>query len=49
MHKLCNGKVPKLHEDILDDNDKLLMADIEKHKAKVEICLRKFQFPGCFV
>ena len=20
MHKLCNGKVPKLHEDILDDN-----------------------------
>ena len=22
MHKLCNGKVPKLHEDILDDNDK---------------------------
>ncbi len=22
MHKLCNGKVPRLHEDILDDKDK---------------------------
>ena len=25
MHKLCSGKVPKLHEDILDDKDKALI------------------------
>ena len=25
------GKVPKLHEDILDDNDKAMMSDIESN------------------
>ncbi|HEV7781788.1 MAG TPA: methionine--tRNA ligase [Chitinophagaceae bacterium] len=44
MHKLCNGKVPKLHEDILDDNDKVLIADIESTKAEVQSALEYYHF-----
>jgi len=44
MHKLCGGKVPKLHEEILDDIDKALIADIEASKSKVEDALEQFKF-----
>jgi methionyl-tRNA synthetase len=44
MHKLCKGKVPKLHADILDDNDKLLIADIESTKADVQSAIEFFHF-----
>jgi methionyl-tRNA synthetase len=44
MHKLCGGKVPKLHIDILDDNDKLLIADIESTKADVQSALEYYHF-----
>ncbi len=44
MHKLCGGKVPKLHTDILDDLDRQLTADIEAAKAKVENALEGFRF-----
>ncbi len=44
MHKLCGGKVPKLHEDILDDKDKALIADIENAKMKVETLLEEYKF-----
>ena len=44
MHKLCGGKVPKLHEDILDDTDKAIIADIENAKVKVENLLEQFKF-----
>ncbi|MBL7748175.1 MAG: methionine--tRNA ligase [Chitinophagaceae bacterium] len=44
MHKLCSGKVPKLHMDILDDNDKLLIADIEGTKAEVQSALEHYRF-----
>ena len=44
MHKLCGGKVPKLHEDILDDNDKKLIADIESTKAGVQSALEYYHF-----
>lgn len=44
MHKLCGGKVPKLHIDILDDLDRQLIADIEAAKAKVENALEGFRF-----
>ena len=36
MHKLCKGKVPPLHADILDDADKNLFAEIAKTKIAVE-------------
>lgn len=44
MHKLCNGKVPKLHEDILDDVDRQLMEDIQNAKVKIENLLEGYNF-----
>jgi methionyl-tRNA synthetase len=44
MHKLCGGKVPKLHEDILDEKDKALIQDIQQAKIKVENLLEDFKF-----
>ncbi len=44
MHKLCNGKVPKLHEDMLDDKDKQLIAEIQKSKEKIETLLEGYNF-----
>jgi methionyl-tRNA synthetase len=44
MHKLCGGKVPKLHEDILDDKDRTLIDDIRKAKEKIESLLEEFKF-----
>jgi methionyl-tRNA synthetase len=44
MHKLCGGKVPPLHQDLLDDNDKLLIADIESTKAEVQSAIEYFHF-----
>ena len=44
MHKLCKGKVPKLHEDILDENDRLLIADITSVKTDVQTALEIFHF-----
>jgi methionyl-tRNA synthetase len=44
MHKLCNGKVPKLHEDILDEEDKWIIKEIEASKLKVETLLEEYKF-----
>ncbi len=44
MHKLCRGKVPALHEEILDEKDKALIEDIRKAKEKVESLLEEFKF-----
>ena len=44
MHKLCSGKVPKLHEDILDEKDKALIEDIRKAKEKIERSLEDYKF-----
>ena len=44
MHKLCGGKVPPLHMDILDDNDKTLIADIESTKAEVQSAIEYYHF-----
>ena len=44
MHKLCNGKVPKLHEDILNGTDQTLMAEIGIARSKVENALEQFKF-----
>jgi methionyl-tRNA synthetase len=44
MHKLCNGKVPKLHEELLDDTDKKLIDDITKSKDKIENLLEGYSF-----
>lgn len=44
MHKLCGGKVPKLHEDVLDDKDNALIAAIQNSKVKVEKLLEEYKF-----
>ena len=44
MHKLCGGKVPKLHEDILDDEDKWIIKEIESAKLKVENLIEEYKF-----
>ena len=44
MHKLCNGKVPKLHEDVMDAADRALIADIQSSKTKVENCIEGYKF-----
>jgi methionyl-tRNA synthetase len=44
MHKLCSGKVPKLHENILDDEDKWIIKEIESSKSKVENLIEEYKF-----
>jgi methionyl-tRNA synthetase len=44
MHKLCNSKVPKLHDDILDDEDRWMMKEIESSKLKVESLIEEYKF-----
>jgi methionyl-tRNA synthetase len=44
MHKLCNSKVPKLHEGLLDDEDRWIMKEIEGSKQKVESLIEEIKF-----
>ncbi len=44
MHKLCNGKVPKFHNDISDEADKKLIEEIKETKTKVENLIEEFKF-----
>lgn len=44
MHKLCGGKVPRLHEALLDETDKSLVADIGQVKLSVETALEEYHF-----
>ncbi len=44
MHKLCKGKVPVFHNDIIDDKDKQLIVDIKTATAKIEALLEGYKF-----
>lgn len=44
MHKLCGGKVPKLHEDLLDESIEALEADIKQAKINVENFIEEYRF-----
>lgn len=44
MHKLCVGKVPKLHDDVFDDEDRWIMDEIPKSKVKIENLIEEFKF-----
>lgn len=44
MHKLCGGKVPRLHEAMLDEKDQQLVNDIKQTKEKVEQLLEGYNF-----
>ncbi len=44
MHKLCNGKVPKLHTDVMDEADNTLIAEIQKAKTAIETAIENYKF-----
>jgi methionyl-tRNA synthetase len=44
MHKLCGGRVPRLHEEVMDDADRALIQEIKLAKQKVEQCLEGYKF-----
>jgi methionyl-tRNA synthetase len=44
MHKLCGGKVPVFHNDIIDDADKQLLTDIASAKTKIEDLIEGYKF-----
>lgn len=44
MHKLCGGKVPPLHADIIDLTDNQLIQDISTAKEKVTKSLEEYKF-----
>jgi len=44
MHKLCNGKVPPLHNELLDELDHATIEAIQQTKQKVEQLLEEYKF-----
>lgn len=44
MHKLCNGRVPKWHQDVADDKDRALMQEIADAKSRVEHAIETYHF-----
>ncbi|CAN5726483.1 methionine--tRNA ligase [soil metagenome] len=44
MHKLCKGKVPPLHVELLGDTDKQVLQEIENTKAKIEASIEGYKF-----
>ncbi|MEO7307571.1 MAG: methionine--tRNA ligase [Ferruginibacter sp.] len=44
MHKLCKGKVPPLHLDILDDADKRMFEEIKNSKLKIQNSIEGYKF-----
>jgi methionyl-tRNA synthetase len=44
MHKLCKGKVPPLHAEIIDDTDKKMVSEFEQTKFRIENLLEQFKF-----
>lgn len=44
MHKLCNGRVPKWHQDVADDKDRALMQEIADAKMRVENAVETYHF-----
>ena len=44
MHKLCNGKVPPLHGESLQDVDNGMIREFEASKKKVEESIENYKF-----
>ena len=44
MHKLCKGRVPPVHPEVVTDADKALITEIQNSKAKVEAALEGYKF-----
>lgn len=44
MHKLCGGKVPPFHNELIDDDDKQLITDISTCKDTITQLLEEYRF-----
>ena len=44
MHKLCKGKVPVFHNDIIDEADSQLLKEILVTKEKIEANIESYKF-----
>lgn len=44
MHKLTNGKVPKFHNDIMDEKDKEILQEIKKASTVVGNYIEEYRF-----
>lgn len=44
MHKLCKGKVPPLHTDVMDEADRNMFAEFENSKQKIENLIEQYKF-----
>jgi len=44
MHKLCNGRVPPLHPEVMDELDRTLLNEIKNAKTVVEADLENYKF-----
>jgi methionyl-tRNA synthetase len=44
MHKLTNGKVPKIHVEYLDEEDNALLLSVQETKEKVTALLEQYKF-----
>ncbi|CAL1516511.1 methionine--tRNA ligase [Chitinophaga sp. MM2321] len=44
MHKLCGGKVPRLHEEFVEAADKDLVKEFTLSKEKIESSLENYRF-----
>jgi methionyl-tRNA synthetase len=44
MHKLCNGKVPPIHADLLDEEDRAILQSVKETKEKVTELLEQYKF-----
>jgi methionine--tRNA ligase/methionine--tRNA ligase beta chain len=44
MHKLCKGKVPPLHAELLDEADKKMFEEIQHSKVKIENSIEGYKF-----
>lgn len=44
MHKLCNGKVPKLHEQMINEDDVWIAKEIEASATNIQSMLEEYRF-----
>jgi len=44
MHKLCKGKVPPLHAELMDDADKKMFEEIQNTKTKIDGLIETYKF-----
>lgn len=44
LHKLCGGKVPKLHDDVLDDRDTIMFEEFRHTANRVSDAIEHYRF-----